>query len=42
MTVLDPVTTPGQPIRAHLRSVGTTRKRIVGAYCAAGCRTPSP
>ena len=32
MTVLDPVTTPGQPIRVHLRSVGTTRKLIVGAY----------
>ena len=32
MTVLDPVTGPGQPIRVHLRSVGATRKLVVGAY----------
>jgi putative zinc finger protein len=32
MTVLDPVTEPGRPIRVHLRSVGTTRKLVVGAY----------
>ena len=30
MTVLDPVTTPGQPIRVHLRSVGTTRNSSSG------------
>jgi hypothetical protein len=32
MTVLDPVTAPGQPIRVHLRSVGQARKLVVGAY----------
>ncbi|VTU00492.1 a-macroglobulin complement component : Membrane protein containing Alpha-2-macroglobulin (Fragment) OS=Rhodopirellula maiorica SM1 GN=RMSM_06144 PE=4 SV=1: zf-HC2: A2M_N [Gemmataceae bacterium] len=32
MTVLDPVTAPGKPIRVHLRSVGRERKLVVGAY----------
>jgi len=32
MTVLDPVTASGQPIRVHLRSVGAPRKLVVGAY----------
>jgi hypothetical protein len=32
MTVLDPVTAPGQPVRVHMRSVGATRKLVVGAY----------
>lgn len=32
MTVLDPITEPGQAIRVHLRSVGTNRKLVVGAY----------
>lgn len=32
MTVLDPVTTPGQPVRVHLRSNSTARKFVVGAY----------
>ncbi|MBA4186894.1 MAG: hypothetical protein C0467_02630 [Planctomycetaceae bacterium] len=32
MTVPDPVTTPGKPIRVHLRSVGRERKLVVGAY----------
>jgi hypothetical protein len=32
MTVPDPVTSPGQPIRVHLRSVGQDRNLVVGAY----------
>lgn len=32
MTVPDPVTSPGQPIRVHLRSVGRERNLVVGAY----------
>ncbi len=32
MTVPDPVTAPGKPIRVHLRSVGRERKLVVGAY----------
>src|SRR5262249_24763896 len=32
MTVPDPVTSPGEPIRVHLRSVGKERNLVVGAY----------
>jgi hypothetical protein len=32
MSVLDPVTAPGQPIRVELHSVGRTRALVVGAY----------
>jgi hypothetical protein len=32
MTVPDPVTVPGQPVRVQLRSVGRDRKLVVGAY----------
>ncbi|HSQ58790.1 MAG TPA: hypothetical protein VLM40_23925, partial [Gemmata sp.] len=32
MTVPDPVTAPGQPIRVHLRSVAQPRNLVVGAY----------
>jgi anti-sigma factor RsiW len=32
MTIPDPVTAPGQPIRVHLRSVGKARNLVVGAY----------
>jgi len=32
MTVLNPVTAPGEPICVHLRSVGKDRNLVVGAY----------
>ncbi|MBA4062711.1 MAG: hypothetical protein C0501_03215 [Isosphaera sp.] len=32
ITVPDPVTAPGQPVRVHLRSVGQDRNLVVGAY----------
>lgn len=32
MTVLDPITGPGQPVRVHLVAVGRPRKLVVGAY----------
>jgi hypothetical protein len=32
MTVLDPVTTPGQPIRVRLQATGPARNLVVGAY----------
>jgi len=32
ITVPNPVTSPGTPIRVHLRSVGRERKLVVGAY----------
>jgi anti-sigma factor RsiW len=32
MTVLDPVTAPGEPIRVQLHSVGQPRTLVVGAY----------
>jgi UPF0716 family protein affecting phage T7 exclusion len=32
MTALDPVSSPGEPIRIQLRSVGQARKLVVGAY----------
>lgn len=32
MSVLDPVTAPGQPIRVELHSVGRARNFVVGAY----------